>query len=193
MINLIPKANTYHPKRKMIQRHFYWHGERWVLVVKRHCTRRQKVLHASSKGCEHLIKVAHVMQASTIFFLFSQRLNCLSTNVIIAKKNHWKSTKKKPLKPILFFGFKGHFDHSILCFILFYFIFIYSNIKLPFIFSYNWEEIIVKRWKIPLRVVLLFFCFQRHFSICICLKKLNKKIFKHSDNILMINESFKKI
>lgn len=156
MINLIPKANTYHPKRKMIQRHFYWHGERWVLVVKRRCTRRQKVVSTS-------YKVARVMQASTTFFLFSQRLHCLSTNVIIAKKNHWKSTKKKPLKPILFFGFKGHFDHSILCFILFYFIFIYSNIKLPFIFSYNWEEIIVKRWKIPLRVVLLFFLLPKTF------------------------------
>jgi hypothetical protein len=186
VINLIPKANTYHPKRKMIQRHFYWHGERWVLVVKRRCTRRQKVVSTS-------YKVARVMQASTTFFLFSQRLNCLSTNVIIAKKNHWKSTKKKPLKPILFFWIQRAFwsFHSVFYFFLFSIFIQISNCPLSFLITE--KKSLWKDGKSHWGWFYFFFCFQRHFSIFICLKKLNKKIFKHSDNILMINESFKKI
>lgn len=102
MINLIPKANTYHPKRKRIQWHFYRHGERWVLAVKRRCRRRQKVVSTS-------YKVACVMQASTTFFLFSKRLNCLLTNVIIAKKIKKKlKNKKKTLEAnFIFLDSKG--------------------------------------------------------------------------------------
>ena len=183
MINLIPKANTYHPKKKMIQRHFYWHGERWVLVVKRRCTRRQKVVSTS-------YKVARVMQASTTFFLFSQRLNCLSTNVIIAKKNHWKSTKKKTLEAnFIFLDSKGIL---IIPFCVLFFLFIQiSNCPLSFLITE--KKSLWKDGKSHWGWFYFFFCFQRHFSIFICLKKLNKKIFKHSDNILMINESFKKI
>lgn len=130
MINLIPKANTYHPKKKMIQWHFYWHGERWVLVVKRRCTRRQKVVSTS-------YKVARVMQASTTFFLFSQRLNCLSTNVIIAKKKPLEKYKKKTLEAnFIFLDSKGILIISFCVLFFLFFLFIQiSNCPLSFLIT----------------------------------------------------------
>jgi len=129
--------------------------------------------HASLEGHEYLPYIdSCCVYTNHFFYIFGQKSNCLSANMIIAKKHHCKNIKKLFDANFNFSDFKGIFSYLYAFYFLFLFLsFFMFILNFPSTYLIIIKNLFEKTKKNLLRVVLLFLLSSVFFCHFIVFKK----------------------